>query len=57
MVINLNEGKKKAFSDFLKEVVKGNSKECAQMIYNISLDGEKSLKEYKNVNKQYLSDL
>jgi hypothetical protein len=26
MVINLNEKKKKAFGDFIKEIVKGNAK-------------------------------
>jgi len=36
MVIHLNENKKKAFRDFLGEIVKGDGDECARMIYNIS---------------------
>ena len=46
MVINLNEGKKKAFRDFLKEIVKGNAKECAHMIYGISKVGNKELNDF-----------
>lgn len=45
MVINLNEMKKKAFREFLRQVLNGNAKECARMIYNLSLLRNKRLEE------------
>lgn len=55
MTVSLTPEKKKNFTMFLEEIIKGDPLECAKWIYRVSLVNGAPLKE--NENMIYFNDL